>query len=100
MARFTDLQQSLKMVAEQGQKQQNDAPPATVIPGEVLFMFCSQFSEWDRVVVLDVLPDQKLSVQSADYGAKYTESLSNARLFNEVAAQFPLRAVRCCLAGQ
>ena len=88
------------MVSEQGQRVQSAAPPTDVIPGEVIFMFSSEFSEWDRVVVLDNLPDQRVSVQSADYGAKYTETLSNARLLNEEASRLPLRAVRCRLAGQ
>lgn len=86
------------MVATQGAAVQNESPLTSLTPGEVVMVFCSEFQEWDRGIILHAAED-RISVKSADYGSIFTESIANTRAITEEAAKLPLRAVQISLSG-
>ncbi|XP_067942651.1 tudor domain-containing protein 1-like isoform X2 [Watersipora subatra] len=94
-----DIQLCLETIKEQSSLASERSPPTSVRVGEVVFVYCTLFEEWDRAIVLKSHAGNKLTVQSADYGSTYTETLSNVRSLDEASARIPLRAVECSLAG-
>ena len=96
---ISEISQCLEVVASTGAAVHNESPLTTLTPGEVVMVYCSEFKEWDRGIVLQVTED-RVSIKSADYGSIFTESIQNIRALPEEAAKLPLRAVQICLEGE
>lgn len=95
---LTEVTALLSCLAEHNAVLPNKPPLTDPQQGELIFVFCTEFGEYDRAIVLSV-DSESVTVRSADYGSQYTEPLSHAREMTCEAVAHPLRAIKCQLEG-